>query len=84
MLTALLLLSLSQVPDALPVAHACESASVERPAISLALPDWALVVRPERACEATASAAATMYAMDIDAAEPVTVTELDADIYQED
>lgn len=84
MLTFLLLLFLAQSPTALPVSHACESASVERPAISLALPDWAFVVRPERACEATASAAATMYAMDIDAAEPVTVTELDADIYQED
>lgn len=78
MLTALLLLFLT----ADPAIHACESAAVERPGLQLDAPEWAFVVRPERACEPSLNVAALMYALDIDAAVPVESSEVEADIYQ--
>jgi hypothetical protein len=83
MLTTALLLTLS-ITAPIHAAHACESAAVERPAITLALPDWAFVVRSETACDVTEGSAATMYALGIDAAEPVDVAEIDADIFEQE
>lgn len=82
MMTALLLLSLSQAPEPLPLVHACESSAVERPALALGLPDWAFVVIPETACDASKGAASTMFALDVDPTEPVQSEErTDLDIY---
>jgi hypothetical protein len=83
MLTTTLLLTLS-IAAQIPAMHACESAAVERPAITLALPEWGFIVRPEAACDATDGSAATMYALGIDAAEPVEVEEIDADIFEQE
>jgi hypothetical protein len=88
MLTALILLSLSQAPSPFfpvaPLSHACESAAVERPELQLPAPEWSFVVRPERACEPSEGVAALMYALGIDAAVPVESSEVEADIYQEE
>ena len=78
MLAALLLFSLTQS------AHACESAAVERPELQLPAPEWAFIVRPERACEPSEGVAALMYSLGIDAAVPVESSEVEADIYQEE
>jgi hypothetical protein len=78
MLTALLLLSLTADPSV----HACESAAVERPELQLPAPEWAFVVRPERACEPSQGVAALMYSVGIDAAVPVESSEVEADIYE--
>lgn len=82
MLTTLLLLSLSTAP--LTASHACESSAVERPGLSMALPCWGFIVRPETACSESRGAAAFMYSVGIDAAEPIDSEELDADIYVAD
>lgn len=79
MLTTLLLLSISTAP--MTASHACESASVERPGLSLPAPEWGFIVRPETACSESRSTAALMYSVGIDAAVPVEGEELDADIY---
>jgi hypothetical protein len=47
------------------ITHACESPSVERPALAMPAPEWAFVVVPERACDETASAAQAMLELDI-------------------
>lgn len=62
MFTALLLLSLSQS------SHACESAAVERPGLSMPAPEWGFVVRPETACEPSNVSAAELYRLGVDPA----------------
>ena len=64
--------------------YPCESPSVERPALAMDAPEWAFVPLTVHACEQTADAAVTMYALGIDAAEPVQGEELDANIYAEE
>jgi hypothetical protein len=83
MLTTALLLTLS-ITAPIHAMHACESAAVERPAMVLALPEWGFIIRAETACDATGGSAATMYALGIDAAEPVDVVEIDADIFEQE
>jgi len=44
--------------------HACQSPSVERPALAMPAPEWAFVLpRPERACDVTEHTEVTMAAM---------------------
>ena len=79
MLTTLLLLAIS-----LPRTHACESAAVERPGLALSAPSWGFIVRTATACEPTIITAAELYALGVDPAAPVEVSEVDADIFQEE
>jgi hypothetical protein len=81
MLSMLLLLTLSASPAQ---SYPCESQSVERPALALDAPEWAFVPVTVHACEETTDAAVTMYALGIDAAEPVVGEEFQGDVYQED
>ena len=79
MLTMLLLLTLSASPAQ---SYPCESPSVERPALALDAPEWAFVPVTVHACEQTTDAAVTMYAMGVDAAEPVQGEEFQGDGYE--
>lgn len=80
MLTAiLLLLSISQSS---PAPQSCPR--IEYPSLPAPRVEGMPEPLPVRDCAPTKNVAALMYSLGIDAAEPVEVTELDADIYEED
>jgi hypothetical protein len=68
MLTTIIALILATEPapaiGATETTHACQSSSVERPALAMPAPEWAFVLpRSERACDVTEDAVVTMAAM---------------------